>query len=151
MKPRHVFWIDLFTALAAGALLYVGPAPEAEPAELILHGPSYHFDSEAGYNNQNFGLGYAFDNNVVVGTYENSLSRTAQNPERRTSVYAGYLLRLTDHVGIMAGAVTGYEKMPVQPAALLVLTTPIIGHWRVHFNVAPVKGGVINLSLGYRS
>jgi len=150
VKPRHVFWIDLVTALGASALLWAMLSPKAEAAELILHGPSYHFDSQAGYNNQNFGLGYAFDNNVVVGAYENSLSRTTQNPGRRTSVYAGYLLRLTDHVGIMAGAVTGYEKMPVQPALLLILTAPITRQWHVHFNVAPVKGGVINLSLGYR-
>jgi hypothetical protein len=142
MNPRLVFWIDLVTALGASALLWAMLSPKAEAAELILHGPSHHFDSQAGYNNQNFGLGYAFDNNIVVGAYDNSI--------RRTSVYAGYVLRLTEHVGILAGVATGYEKMPVQPAALLIFTAPITGHWLLHFNVAPVKGGFINLSLGYR-
>ena len=142
MNPRPGFWIDLFTAFVAGAFLCSLMFQKAEAAELLIHGPSFHFDRDADYSNRNYGLGYAFDNNVVVGAYENSINRT--------SVYVGYLVNLNQHVGILAGVVTGYEERPVQPAVLLVLTAPLTQNWNAHLNVAPVKGGFINLSIGYQ-
>jgi len=142
MKPRTVLWIDLVTAFVAGAFLYTLLFPQARAAELILHGSSYHFDTAAGYNNQNSGLGWVFDNDLVVGAYENSI--------QHTSVYAGYIARATKHIGLLAGFVTGYDKMPVQPAAVLIITVPVTKRWLAHFNVVPIDGGVINLALGYR-
>jgi len=142
MNPWLVFWIDLVTAFVAGAFLWTLLFPQAQAAEIIFHGPSYHFDEERGYNNANFGLGYAFDNRAVVGTYYNS--------EYRASVYAGYLIELSAHVGVLIGAATGYEQQVVSPAVLLTFTVPLENRWRLHVNVAPAKDGLINLALGRR-
>jgi len=127
--------------LCALAQILNSCARNSGAAELILHGPSYHFDRDAGYNRANFGAGYAFDNKFVVGTYHNS--------EYRPSVYAGRLFPFNEHFSVLAGAVTGYQHA-ITPAAVAVFTVPIEKNWRLHINVVPFKDGFINLALGMR-
>lgn len=134
---RVAFWILL--AIAGVTLTHCTPAPADE---LILHGPSYHFHAERGYNNENYGIGYRLDNNVVAGVYHNSL----YNP----SAYVGYVVELHQRVGILVGAVTGYERRPIWPAALLTINAPLGNRWRLHVNVAPIADGFINVALGYQ-
>lgn len=111
-------------------------------AELILHGPSYHFERDKGYNNANYGLGYKFDNLLVIGAYHNS--------NERVSTYAGYHFSFNEHVGVVLGVVTGYQKHDIWPAAVITFTAPIGNRWNLHFNVIPVREGFINLAIGLR-
>lgn len=112
----------------------------AHAGELIVQGPSYHFGKD--YNGNTPGLGYVADNNLTAGIYRNSIDRT--------SVYAGYRIRASERVSIVVGAVTGYHGPFIRPAAVLVLTQPINDRLAIHLNTIPVKGGFVNLSLGYR-
>lgn len=75
---------------------------------------SHHIATKKTFNENNYGIGYRFDESgVIVGYYRNS--------EYRNSVYATYEARwkLTDnlHVGVIAGAVTGY-RWAVTPLVL---------------------------------
>lgn len=133
-NSQHIYLL----AFLAGVLL---ASCNARGAELIVHGPSHHFDN-TDYNSATYGLGYRFDNNVVVGSYKNSIDRQ--------SVYGGYLLQANRYVGLLVGAVTGYEQHTVWPAAVLVLTAPISKSFNLHLNLAPVNGGFINLSVGVK-
>jgi len=59
------------------------------------------------YNEDNYGIGYRFGgSDIIVGYYKNS--------EHQDSLYAAYEARwkLTDNfqVGVLAGAVSGYER-----------------------------------------
>ena len=112
----------------------------AQAGELLLHGPSYHFGPTE-YNNANYGLGYAFDNNFVLGAYENSINKT--------SVYAGYCFTVTQRISVLAGAVSGYE-IPVAPAVVLSYRVPITERLGLRINLVPFGSGVINLALGVR-
>ena len=120
------------------ALSHCTPAPADE---LILHGPSHHFDRSSDFNNDNYGVGYAFDNGFVAGTYHNSIDNQ--------TVYAGYVVRLHARVGIILGVATGYG-IPVAPAAVLNLNMPLDKRWSLHLNILPIKQGVANLALGYQ-
>ena len=115
---------------------------QARAAEIIVHGPSYHFNTAAGYYNDTYGLGYAFDNKVVVGAYRNS--------EEDDSVYLAYLYEFNPYIGVLAGLVTGYERADVVPAATLVLTVPVDKHLRFHVSALPIRDGFVNLSVGWK-
>lgn len=66
---------------------------------------SHHINVKKQFNENNYGIGYRFGSDVIVGYYRNS--------EYANSVYAAYESRwkLTDniHMGVLAGAVTGYQ------------------------------------------
>ena len=107
--------------------------------ELLIHGPSLHFNS--GHNNQTYGIGYQYQN-FLGGVYYNS--------ERETSVYAGYRLGLVGELGLVVGVVTGYQRCTVCPAALLSYRIPINKTFSIHLNAAPIDGGFVNLTVGVR-
>ena len=130
--------VILLLAVIAFTVSYCTPTPADE---LILHGPSYHFDRSSDFNNDNYGMGYAFDNGFVAGAYHNSIDRT--------TIYAGYVVRLHARVGIILGVATGYE-IPVAPAAVLNFNMPLDKQWSLHLNILPVKSGVANLAIGYQ-
>jgi hypothetical protein len=141
LADRIVFWLVM-----AFAGIVLGNCTPSPAAELILHGPSYHF-SDNGMNNANYGVGYRFDNRVVAGVYHNSLGRA--------SVYLAYLLPVATlpwnvSADVLLGAVTGYEQMAVWPAVVPILTKPMGKNWRAHISAVPVNGGFVNLSIGYQ-
>jgi len=113
----------------------------AQAADILFHGPSTHLGG--GYKNDNYGIGYAFDNRAVVGTYANSIGRR--------TVYAGYFFPIVDNLSVLAGAATGYEYGGVRyllvPAVVLSYRIPITGRWAARVNVVPFGYGVINLAL----
>ena len=82
--------------------------------ELLIHGPSVHFNE--GHNNGTYGVGYQYKD-FLGGVYYNS--------EWETSVYAGYRLGLVGELGLVLGVVTGYERCTVCPAALLSYRIPL--------------------------
>lgn len=86
--------------------------------ELVLHVASYHRNREAGYNEENYGIGIRA-NGIAAGVYRNSI--------RKTSVYAGFAAQLFEYQGlsftVLGGLVTGYEH---KVSAMLV---PEVG-WR---------------------
>ena len=126
----------LLIAFFCGAML---ASCQTQANELILHGPSYHFERK-GYNEENYGLGYRFEN-VTVGFYQNSIDHT--------SVYLGYRLGLYKRLSVVLGAVTGYETLPVMPAAVLTYSQPILKGLNLHVNLIPFKEGLINVALGW--
>ena len=131
--------VDYLTAFLAGALIYSLFFGKAEAQEVLIHGPSYHFNE--GHNNNTYGLGYQYKN-FLGGVYYNS--------ERETSIYAGYRIGLTDNLGVVLGAVTGYDRCGVCPAAVLTYRIPIAKTLNLHLNAAPISGGFINLTVGVR-
>ena len=113
---------------------------QSEADELLVHGPSYHF--QGGHNNQNYGLGYRSGNWIGGGYY---------NSEYKASVYGGYRVPLTERFGVILGLVTGYEACSPCPAALLTYRIPVTKGVSVHLNAQPLGGGLINLTLGVRT
>ena len=111
----------------------------AHAQELLIHGPSLHFNS--GHNNQTYGVGYEYKG-WLGGIYHNSI--------RETSVYGGYRIGLTDNLGVILGLVTGYQQCVICPAALLTYRVPLSKTFNLHFNAAPVDGGFVNVTLGIR-
>ena len=111
----------------------------AVAGELLIHGPSVHFGG--GFNNENYGIGYAFDSGLVAGTYKNSIDNQ--------TVYLGYCVPLGGEWSLLAGAATGYQYSVV-PAALVSYRVPMGKHWGVRVNLIPFGKGAVNLTLGYR-
>ena len=72
----------------------------ADEVTVGLHLVSHHFPAKEYQNNVNLGI-YARYDNVVVGTYRNTLSRQ--------SVYAAYAFDYGPFT-LMVGAVTGYKS-----------------------------------------
>lgn len=116
---------------------------------------SAHFKPKDDQNNYNFGIGYLADtpcirndripNRIMTGVFHN----TRYNP----SAYIGCYANLYEHgmleFGAMVGLVTGYEHA-VMPTGLLIATLHVTREWNVRVSIAPVTGGVANLSFGYR-
>ena len=137
-RSNFVDRVILLLAVIAFTVSYCTPTPADE---LILHGPSYHFDRSSNFNNDNYGIGYVLDNGVVAGTFRNSLDNQ--------TLYAGYLWRFHPRVGLIVGAATGYEY-PIVPAAILNFNAPISKQLSLHLNILPIKQGVANLAIGYQ-
>ena len=127
-------------ALKLYTLLLVVMLPLSTHAqELLIHGPSLHFNE--GHNNGTYGIGYQYKD-FLGGVYYNS--------EWETSVYAGYRLGLVGELGLVVGVVTGYQRCTVCPAALLSYRIPINKTFSIHLNAAPIDGGFVNLTVGVR-
>ncbi|KVP96488.1 hypothetical protein WJ97_11400 [Burkholderia ubonensis] len=99
---------------------------------------SHHFNVHKRYNENNYGLGYRFGHaDVIVGYYRNS--------DDKNSVYAAYEARwkLIDnlHLGVIAGAVTGY-KVAMTPMLLPELVVQV-GGLEVAATYAPKVHGQI--------
>ena len=138
IKGEEVRPIDYLAAGLAGAFA-ASLLNHAQAQELLIHGPSLHFNE--GHNNQTYGVGYQYKD-FLGGIYYNS--------ERETSVYGGYRIGLTDNWGVIVGLVTGYERCSVCPAALLTYRIPVSKSINLHFNAAPIDGGFVNLTVGVR-
>ena len=130
--------LDYFIAFLLGALLGT-LVTKARADEVLIHGPSYHF--QGGHNNQNYGLGYRSGNWLAGGYY---------NSEYEPSVYGGYRLPLTESFGVIVGLVTGYQACVVCPAALLTYRIDVSKGMAMYLNAVPVSGGLINLTVGVR-
>lgn len=114
----------------------------AQADEIIIHGPSYHFDRDAGYNDSNYGLGYAWKNGLVAGTFYNS--------ESHQTVYGAYRFNLYGNLGLWAGAATGYERAAVIPLIAVTYRVPITKDWALHLNFIPYSQGVLNLAASFK-
>jgi len=149
----------LFVCVVAIILFLLSPKANAAegwgPDVIGVHVGSYHLekmDVTAGrpWNNANPGV-YARWDNVVVGTYYNSI--------RKQSVYAGYVYPLVDHFDVVVGAITGYNgpgysAKPIMPMVVPSMHFPISNgvEGRVHFLPKAAKGGanVIHFSLEFK-
>jgi len=131
--------LDILASLL-GCLAFVLWQGQPKAAELILHTVSYHFDREADYNNFNPGISYRFDNEVIVGTFYNSI--------RRESFYAGYRIKLPANFSVVVGGVTGYLKYDVWPAAIFTYTVPLASRWNLHINAIPHETSFIHFAIG---
>ena len=132
-------FIDYVTAFILGAVCFYLLAGKARADELLVHGPSVHF--QGGHNNQNWGLGYRSGDWIAGGYY---------NSEYEPSVYVGRRLPITEDFGVILGLVAGYEACVVCPAALLTYRIPVDKSVSVHINAQPLGGGLINLTIGIR-
>ena len=116
-----------------------GFAVYSQAQEILLHGPSYHFDKQ--FNNGTYGLGYEYKNFIGGGFY---------NSERNHSIYGGYRVPLVENLGVIVGVVTNYSRCDVCPAALLTYRVPVTKVFNLHISAAPTEGGFVNLSLGFK-
>ena len=115
--------------IASAALIF---AASAQAGEVVIHVGSYHSPSTyayqgetVSYNNVNPGVGYRFDNGVVVGAYYNSY--------REPTVYAGYApLWQTPiqqlQLGGMIGVGTGYS---IPTGRSVTPLGALIGRWEL--------------------
>jgi hypothetical protein len=113
MRTLKTLAVLAVLASSAGAHAEFLDRVDLKPA-IVSGFVSHHIDVKKQFNENNYGIGYRFDDSdVIVGYYRNS--------EYRNSVYATYEARwkLTDnlHAGVIAGAVTGY-KWAVTPLVL---------------------------------
>ena len=102
-SESKIDWITII--LLAIVFAYAMFVDDADAADLMIHGPSAHFDStHTNYNNLNLGLGVRLENGAVLGAYDNSFDDL--------SVYAGYDAKLAQWGPVEARvtfyAVTGY-------------------------------------------
>lgn len=109
---KTLFVLAFFSSAVAHAEMF--DRVELKPA-LVSGFVSQHINTQQKYNENNYGVGYRFGGaDVIVGYYKNS--------EYNDSVYAAYEARwkLTEHVhvGVIAGAVTGYKRAAVLPVVL---------------------------------
>lgn len=88
------------------------------------------------WNNSNPGV-YARWDNIVVGTYYNSI--------RKQSLYAGYVYQVTDNIDVVIGAVSGYNgpgyrAKPVMPMVIPSVHFKVWENTSVRINIAPGVG-----------
>lgn len=114
--------------IGVGGSLLLFLTIDAYPAEVtpVVNMASYHFDRDAGYNEQNYGL--ALETTYFQGGFY-------RNSEYHTSLYGMFKFELTNNVvspGIMAAAVTGYERAPV-----VLLGGLTLRYKNVRFTIVP--------------
>lgn len=132
-------------------------SPVVRAGELVISTASLHFHNNGEHNNVNPGLFYRFDNQFIVGAYNNS--------HRKLSTFWAYSIpihslspRLGGNeltLGVILGVVTGYEEKKLQPAVLLNAEYPIGRLWgnrnlTMHLDVMPKDRGALSLSFGYK-
>lgn len=117
-------------------LLLISMPAVASDLHYNIHLGSVHINAEQEYNERNPGLGIDY-RTWIAGVYRNSLDNV--------SVYAGKSFELSQHFGIKAGLVTGYDD-PVSPM--------IAGYARVsHFEVViipPSPKSPVTIGFGLR-
>ena len=100
------------------------------------------------YNDDNFGIGYQFDNGVLLGYYDNSFNRP--------TFYVGKEFLLTEHIGVIVYGATGYGPEmghKISLAGGLEYKLPINDKWGANFIGIPPFGkvsGVVNLTFSYK-
>ena len=97
---------------AATAVLAAVLCSSAAAQSAVLHGPSHH--TSAGFNNNNYGLGYKSADNFVVGVFRNS--------ENKNSAYAAHEFKLSTWGSVVVGAATGYKAAAVMPVIMPTVT-----------------------------
>lgn len=125
-------------------------------AEIYAHTWTRHSRHNNRLNDYNRGGGVRLENNIIIGTYYNSIFQN--------SVYVGYAYDVNDYFGFVSGFITGYckEKVPL-PFGTAVFTIPVnkikplirwipeAKHLRVHLNVIPApQQSIANLTFGWR-
>lgn len=105
---------------------------------------SYHADRDAGYNENNLGIGIEYDG-FVAGYYKNSI--------HKDTFYAGYVYRPIEYkyfkAGVLVGAMTGYA-IPVMAVPTVNIGTDDIS---VDFIFAPAfkdTSAFVGASLRFR-
>lgn len=109
--------------------------------EVYMHTISRHFSNNGIHNNDNFGMGVRFKNNLITGAYYNSLYRP--------TTYIAYAYDWRYHITFIGGVATGYQYA-LLPAAAIQVSYPITKNWVGAVNVVPVTGGVVHLTIGYK-
>lgn len=99
----------------------------AQAQTLVVHGFSYH--SHGNFNKETFGLGYQFNNNLIVGVYENS--------NNVTSYYLGYNFKINEYFSVPVALATGYSDMSPKIMILPTLSIPIIGNLSLGIGMVP--------------
>lgn len=129
------------------SLIALGAASPAHSQSLLIHGLSYH--SYGHSNNYNYGLGYLFENRVIVGAYRNS--------ENHNSMYLGYNWKYNEYLSLTVLGATGYKEFPVMFALLPTVSVPVADKFYVNLVAAPLYdtdkhrvGLLLNSSIEYR-
>ena len=100
------------------------------------------------YNNNNFGLGYRWDNGVEVGAYYNSFNKV--------SAYAAKYIMFNDNIGAFVGAATGYNEglgKAIIPLAGIVFKAQVSETAGIALELMPPVGkhvGVAHLSISFK-
>lgn len=123
------------TALAALAALASPPAPAQAPGHTWgLHLVSHH--TEPGYNNRNTGIYWRHPQGWTAGAYCNSESQSPRFPQASRCQLSGYAGRLFDaqligplRAGVIVGAITGYSRATVLPAAIATASLGPLRLW----------------------
>lgn len=140
-----------FLATCGGVQPAAAQAPDVIGVHIgSVHSNNYDPVAKRNWNNANPGL-YARWDNVVVGTYYNSI--------RKQSVYAGYAVPVLPYLDVVLGGVTGYNgpgyrAKAIMPMVVPSLHIPITDAVSVRFNLAIGVGKgsatALNLALEYR-
>ncbi|HEY9101970.1 hypothetical protein [Chitinimonas sp.] len=128
--------------LASALAVLIAPLTFAD--ELFLHGLTYHGrrhyeefrDNQwttRHYNEVNPGVGYAFDNGLILGTYRNSYYKQ--------SVYGVYRYMFNDNFGVFAGYASNYQNHGGNAlrGGLLVRSNDLGNGWRVGLLGQPIQ------------
>lgn len=117
----------------------VQPAAAQMPDVIGMHIGSVHSNNydpvaKRNWNNTNPGL-YARWDNVVVGTYYNSI--------RKQSVYAGYAYPVLSNLDVVVGVVSGYDGPGYRAKAIMPMVVPSL-----HFPITDTINARLNLAIG---
>lgn len=101
-----------------------------------IHLATAHIDASKQLNDVNPGVYVQTTNNIVVGTYYNSLNKQ--------STYAGYVYK-TPHIDFVVGGVTGYST-DILP---MILPTAKLGPVRLMFlpKISVTGSNILHLSI----
>lgn len=116
--------------------------------EVYVHTWTHHARNNKRLNDYNRGGGVRLDNNIVIGTYYNSIYRNSH--------YVGYVYDFNSYVSIAGGLITGYIKNDYAPFWSIVLTAPKINlpyvrHLRFHLNLIPApRQSIAHITIGYQ-
>lgn len=99
-------------------------------------------------NNNNYGIGYRTDDGLAVGTYFNSY--------HKQTAYITQEFMYNQYVGVVAGAVSGYQEstgLLITPMVAATVKIPLTKTMTANFLVMPKVGklaGVAHLAISYK-
>lgn len=132
MNYHKLLMLHALSLALVGAVFFATSA-NADSLDVIV--ASKH--DTAGFNESNPGLAYIADNGVVVGAYKNSYSVT--------SVYLGYAIETHSkylNVGVVGGAITGYEQAFGYSVMPMVMPYVLVGPKAVRLKVGILPGAL---------
>lgn len=163
---RHIVCISLLvigltisssgSAAETSDIISIG---ESKPISELWLNPgfySYHFQTDKGFNNNNFGFGgeyrYTTTSSVMLGFFDNS--------DNQTSRYIGWFWQPLEsgpfHIGAVVGAIDGYPNMLDGGWFIAVIPTASFEYKRIGANLLFVPSykdrlyGAISLQLKLR-